>query len=147
MGSTLERKRELTKIRQKRWRDTNKAMAHSLTRSWKTRNQEKIMAQRLVYNHPDRINIISECPCNNTNKVYHHFDYSKPYDVIKLCLVCHKAEHKRLRSLADKSVDDSSIPERPDQKRSRSKDATTSLLKGSVPAVGEASADQSPAPS
>lgn len=37
--------------------------------------------------------------CNSTGKIEaHHPDYSKPLEVVFLCVKCHMEEHKRLRS-------------------------------------------------
>lgn len=44
--------------------------------------------------------VIYECRCTKAHKENHHFDYSKPTTVIRLCKKCHAAEHTRLRRLA-----------------------------------------------
>jgi hypothetical protein len=50
-------------------------------------------------------NVLYECRCENKKKENHHFDYSRPLEVIRLCSSCHKNEHKRLRSLvADRKL-------------------------------------------
>lgn len=52
-------------------------------------------------------NILYECSCPYTDgmqKIMHHFDYSKPYDVILLCSACHTVEHNRLKMLGMRPV-------------------------------------------
>lgn len=50
----------------------------------------------------DKIEIIYECRCAHDNKHLHHFDYSFPFKVIKLCPSCHLQEHERIRKEAGK---------------------------------------------
>ena len=52
-----------------------------------------------IYEKKNGINVLYECSCLTEKKEYHHFDYSKQKDVIKLCRSCHKKEHNRLRKL------------------------------------------------
>ena len=52
----------------------------------------------LVAQNEHLVNIIHECACIVSKKIRHHFDYSRPYDVMLLCLVCHSAEHYENRS-------------------------------------------------
>lgn len=70
-------------------------------RDWQKRNPEKGLASRLARYYPELLSIIYECPCetNGNKKHHHHFDYTRPYEVLKLCDRCHIAEHKRLRRL------------------------------------------------
>lgn len=39
--------------------------------------------------------VIYECCCKVPHKVNHHYDYSRPREVIRLCYKCHKREHVR----------------------------------------------------
>lgn len=89
------------------WKTQRYKEAHNrFAKDWQRSHKDKTKAHSLVKVHPELINILYECPCKATSKQLHHPDYSKPYDVLKLCNVCHRSEHKRLRSLADTSAVD-----------------------------------------
>lgn len=74
----------------------------NLAREWQKRNPAKMVASRLARHYPELLQILYECPCeiNGNGKHHHHFDYARPYEVIKLCDSCHMKEEKRLRDLA-----------------------------------------------
>lgn len=94
--------RETEKLKNARvhWKTEKYKEAHRrIAREWQKSNPEKQKAQSLVKSHPERLKIIYECCCVTSTKHHHHPDYSKPYDVLKLCNKCHAAEHARLRSL------------------------------------------------
>jgi len=95
----------------KNWRERNHEKSCEIGSAWRIKNKDKANVHLLVFRHPEKINITHECLCSDSNKEYHHADYSKPFDVMKMCRPCHKAEHKRLRLLADQSANDSSNPE------------------------------------
>lgn len=73
-------------------------------REWQKSNPLKTKAQYFAKKYPGQLNILYECPCSAPGKHRHHFDYTKPFDVIILCDSCHAAEHKRLRSLSAQAV-------------------------------------------
>ena len=54
----------------------------------------------LMTQNSHMVNIISECDCAADTKIRHHFDYSRPYDVVLLCSLCHFAEHRKLKENA-----------------------------------------------
>jgi len=68
-------------------------------------------ANRLCSRYPERIVVLSECSCD-AKKINHHPSYKKPFEIMKICRVCHKAEHRRLRELAN-----SPIPQTPTQSK------------------------------
>lgn len=76
---------------------------------WQRRNPAKQYASRMARKHPELLIIIYECTCdtNGNGKHHHHFDYSRPYEVLKLCADCHAAEHARLRALAAQAAQNS----------------------------------------
>lgn len=87
------------------WKTEKYRVAHlRAALAWQKNNPEKVKAQSLIKSHPERINIIYECSCLVESKEHHHPDYSKPYDVLKLCNECHEKEHARLRSLIASAV-------------------------------------------
>jgi hypothetical protein len=43
--------------------------------------------------------VVYECACETPKKVNHHYDYERPYEVVKLCNSCHRKEHARLDKL------------------------------------------------
>jgi hypothetical protein len=65
--------------------------------------------QNIMSTNPDKITILSECPCQKDKKLRHHPDYSKPFEVELLCRKCHGAAHRKLRLEALKH------PSRPDE--------------------------------
>ena len=70
---------------------------HSLhARNWQKNNKEKTRCSELAKYYSYKVRIIYECPCDNGKKHWHHFDYSRPFEVLALCPTCHKIEHKRL---------------------------------------------------
>jgi hypothetical protein len=71
---------------------------------WAKSNEEKDRAAHIARYNGHLLTVIFECLCNSENKHNHHFDYSRPYEVLRLCPSCHAAEHKRLRSLSAQAV-------------------------------------------
>jgi len=56
----------------------------------KTPLQEE--AYSLMIKHPDKIIIEHECE-HDGEKVRHHYDYNKPFNVMLLCTYCHSKIH------------------------------------------------------
>jgi Zn finger protein HypA/HybF involved in hydrogenase expression len=67
---------------------------------WQSNHPDKYQAQSMAKSHAELLTILYECSCDSALKHNHHFDYSRPLEVIRLCPACHSAEHSRLRSLA-----------------------------------------------
>lgn len=53
----------------------------------------------------NKVHILYECPCSNPKKQRHHYNYSRPTEVLLLCPSCHRKEHSRLK--AGKTADNS----------------------------------------
>lgn len=53
-------------------------------------------ANSLCRFYPERIITLKECDCDE-KKLNHHPDYNKPFEIMKICRFCHKAEHKNMR--------------------------------------------------
>ena len=65
----------------------------------KEKNKFEQRSETMANQYPYLVKILYECPCISEKKVKHHFDYSRPYEVILLCNKCHGLEHKRLNKL------------------------------------------------
>ena len=64
-----------------------------------TRAEIEAYARYLMNQNPEQVQIFYECPCDTVIKVNHHFNYFRPYEVIRLCNKCHGLEHKRINGL------------------------------------------------
>ena len=53
----------------------------------------KKVSQYLIKKYPGKIEIISECSCENDKKYLHHPAHTDPFIVMKLCRTCHYYEH------------------------------------------------------
>lgn len=104
----IEKKREQSKIRQKRYMKTAKGKATHLESSkrWKEDNFEKYSAHQKVKVAMKSGKLIKpeKCEvCKKEGKIEaHHEDYSKPLDVIWMCQYCHLYHHQRSRFHADR---------------------------------------------
>ena len=65
-------------------------------KKWRERNPFKDSIHRIVARNLSKVKVLYECPCKSDNKHNHHFDYTRPFEVIRLCPGCHRIEHKRL---------------------------------------------------
>lgn len=75
----------------------------SRQRKWQLKNPYKSKVHYLTTSNPELLIIIYECACDHPNKELHHFDYTRPFEVMKLCPECHRKEHIRLRNLANQT--------------------------------------------
>lgn len=48
--------------------------------------------------------VVYECACETPTKVNHHYDYARPYEVVRLCNSCHRKEHARLNFLRQQNM-------------------------------------------
>ena len=78
-----------------------KLLDHSVSRQrrWQREHAKEQKACWISNHYPDLVKVFYECPCDHSDKHNHHFDYTRPFEVIRLCPTCHAAEHKRLRAL------------------------------------------------
>jgi hypothetical protein len=60
------------------------------------------LAKQRKVDDPIDMKILYECKCKSKHKENHHFDYSRPTEVIRLCSSCHKIEHRRRLPLMKK---------------------------------------------
>lgn len=79
----------------------NRTLAHTLSnKRWRERNKEKAKAHGMLAYAIKLGRIIKpkNCEhCGEEKKLHgHHHDYSKPLDVIWLCVPCHKEEHAQV---------------------------------------------------
>ena len=65
---------------------------------WKKSHPLEISTSELCKQYPTLVKVLYECPCDKESKHNHHFDYSRPFEVIRLCNICHRKEHGRLNS-------------------------------------------------
>jgi len=91
--------KEEQKILHKKWRKTKKGKRSAIEQSLK---YKKLYPGRIIatakVNHALRDNRLEKQPCFicGSDKVHgHHYDYSKPLDVIWLCPTHHMWMHKR----------------------------------------------------
>lgn len=82
------------------WRKNNPDKVRKYYETNIQRYPEKHKAKLLSGQYPHLLTVLGECNCNIEKKQNHHPDYSKPFEVIRLCTKCHGAEHRRLRSLS-----------------------------------------------
>ena len=61
----------------------------------------KQRSNHMVYKYPERVVVLYVCPCDVENKIKHHFDYSRPFEVYLLCHKCHTWFHGRIRRYCD----------------------------------------------
>ena len=67
---------------------------------WRVNHPLEITVNELCKKYPHLVQVLYECACDNLRKHNHHFDYSRPFEVIRLCNSCHRKEHARLRRLS-----------------------------------------------
>lgn len=113
----IEKYREDSRIRQKRYMQTEKGKAKHLenSRRWKEKNYEKYSAHQKVKKAIQSGRLIrpENCEvCKNEGKIEaHHEDYSKPLEVIWMCQYCHLYHHQRSRFHAERLNEKTSVKE------------------------------------
>jgi hypothetical protein len=76
-----------------------KINADALIRKLKYKSHIKARECILTEVRASRIPRAYDCKCvkyGEQAKEYHHVDYDKPYDVVAMCVKCHKLEHSKV---------------------------------------------------
>jgi predicted nucleic acid-binding Zn ribbon protein len=110
IGHRLEHRahqREISPEEAQKIRENRKIKLVARAIKWQKENKGKVYAAQVALQNKELVTIIYECHCDHPKKQNHHFDYTRPLEVIKLCPSCHAAEHARLRLLAAQSAHNS----------------------------------------
>ena len=71
------------------------------TKKWNSKNKEKHNVHGILRYYEKKGSIIRPETCSKCNKKVkvdgHHYDYSKPLEVVWLCRKCHKEEHAKTK--------------------------------------------------
>ena len=92
--NNTERALELNQL----WRKENRERHKEINQKWRAVNSEKYFAQNEVCKAVLRGDLpkVSTCLCEDCGvpaQQYHHENYSKPLEVVALCVQCHKKRH------------------------------------------------------
>jgi hypothetical protein len=96
----IPEKREMHKIRTKRYRDSHRnkinAYSYSLRRKYKEKANARTMAEKYI-----PLKEKCEMPgCNSTTRLQrHHWNYAKPLMINTLCQFCHDVQHPYKRRI------------------------------------------------
>lgn len=99
---TKDQKREKERVRARKYYSTDKGkqIVKNIAKKWRQINYSKYYARILVNRAVNARKIIKPKVCSrciNTKYIQgHHPDYSKPLEVIWLCISCHRKEHQNL---------------------------------------------------
>jgi hypothetical protein len=78
--------------------DRNNRIKYSVKKSATSKLHSAILCGRII-----KPNKCTRCP-STVNIQGHHPDYDKPLDVIWLCAICHKLEHKKIHQLLEEKL-------------------------------------------
>lgn len=84
--------------------NTKKADIDALVHDVKPKYSIIEIAYRQYVPVKDSVVVVYECACETVDKVNHHYDYSRPLEVVRLCRQCHRREHGRLYTLRKMKV-------------------------------------------
>lgn len=91
-----QKHKELSSLKRKEYREKNREIENTYSREryHKIKTSEKIIARRMVNNKFLRKGIKGLCSvCGKSNAEAHHDDYSKPYEIVWLCVKHHSQLH------------------------------------------------------
>ena len=107
-----ENNKEYYAEQSKKWRETHAAAKRESDNNWRLKNPEKVKDYRRRYPEKNKARhllrsairrgeIVRPTTCSRCKEEGyiegHHYDYSKPLDVIWLCKKCHAKEHLKNR--------------------------------------------------
>jgi hypothetical protein len=64
----------------------------------------KTWAEQLINLYPERIVVLAECFCGHDKVHRHHPDYTKPFEIYKMCVKCHHREHYRVNKFYNTNI-------------------------------------------
>ena len=94
------RNREERQARMRDWYENHKEETQEHNRRWRARNPEKRLAHSRVAHAIESGRLVRQpCEkCGDPKSHAHHFDYSKPLDVVWLCSAHHGEVHRQYPS-------------------------------------------------
>ena len=83
-----------------KWDAEHKDSCRKSRRKWEHANRVKTRVYKRVKYAIENGKLVrpdecSDCGCAESNIVAHHEDYSKPFDIVWLCVRCHGKRHRR----------------------------------------------------
>jgi len=85
------------------WNKRNRGICSKNIKAWKSKNKDKVKAHDKIKYAIKKGNLKAPKYCEHCGLIEklqaHHSDYSKPLDVIWLCVLCHNKEHIRLNEI------------------------------------------------
>ena len=78
------------------WRAKYKETQKRCYKSWVERNKEHYIITKRAHEKAYKVPLKEKCEiCGSPAKERHHPDYSKPLEIMHLCVQCHKKQHMK----------------------------------------------------